>query len=229
MDGGPLRDPRAGPAGVRNEMNYRLAIFDLDGTLADSFPWFLGIVNSLADRHNFRPVRADEIEGLRGKTSREIVRHFRVPLWRMPFIAADVRRRKARDLATIPLFPGVDAMLSGLAAKGVVCAVVSSDSEDNVRRALKANARSIAHFACGASLFGKAKKFRQVLRRSGIPARETIAIGDEVRDAEAAAKAGIAFGAVTWGYARADALQRTNPAQVFARMEEIAERLGRRA
>jgi phosphoglycolate phosphatase len=116
-------------------------------------------------------------------------------------------------------------MLSGLASRGVVCALVSSDGEDNVRRSLGPNARSIAHFACGASLFGKAKKFRQVLRRSGIGAHEAIAIGDEVRDAEAARKAGIAFGAVTWGYATPDALRRAQPALLFARMEEITERL----
>jgi phosphoglycolate phosphatase len=30
-------------------MLYKLAIFDFDGTLADSFPWFLGMVNGLAD------------------------------------------------------------------------------------------------------------------------------------------------------------------------------------
>lgn len=207
-------------------MTYRLAIFDLDGTLADSFPWFLRIVNSVADRHAFRRIRPDEIEALRGKGSREIIRQLRVPMWRMPFIAADMRRRKAAELGTIPLFPGVEAMLRELAAKGVVCAVVSSDSEDNVRRALGANARSISHFACGASMFGKAKKFRQVVRRAGVAAHQVIAIGDEVRDAEAARAAGVAFGAVSWGYASVDALRQTEPALIFARMAEIAERLG---
>jgi len=207
-------------------MTYRLAIFDLDGTLADSFPWFLQIMDQVAESHGFQPIRAEDIETVRGLGAREIIRRQRVPMWRMPLIAADLRRRKAKDLASIPLFPGVEAMLGGLAAKGVVCALVSSDAEDNARRALGAGARSIAHFACGASLFGKAKKFRQVLRRTGIAARETIAIGDEVRDAEAAAKAGIAFGAVTWGYASADALRRTRPARVFERVDEVVAKLG---
>jgi phosphoglycolate phosphatase len=207
-------------------MKYRLAIFDLDGTLADSLPWFLRIANTVADKHGFRRIETHEIESLRGKGSREIVRHFQVPMWRMPLIARDVRRMKAASLDGISLFAGVDGMLESLSAKGVVRAMVSSDSEDNVRRSLGTNARAISHFACGASLFGKAKKFAKVMRLAGIPPAQTIAIGDEVRDAEAAQKAGIDFGAVTWGYASVEALRRTRPALVFERMEEIAEKLG---
>ena len=105
-------------------MKYRLAIFDLDGTLADSFPWFLRIANSVADKHGFRRIEAEEIESLRGKGSREIVRHLRVPMWRMPLIARDVRRMKAESLEGISLFAGVDAMLASLSAKGVVRAMV---------------------------------------------------------------------------------------------------------
>ena len=37
-------------------MPYSLAIFDLDGTLADSFPWFLRTINDVADRFGFRRV-----------------------------------------------------------------------------------------------------------------------------------------------------------------------------
>jgi phosphoglycolate phosphatase len=207
-------------------MKYRLAIFDFDGTLADSLPWFLRIANTVADKHGFRRIETHEIESLRGKGSREIVRHFQVPMWRMPLIARDVRRMKAASLDGISLFAGVDGMLESLSAKGVVRAMVSSDSEDNVRRSLGTNARAISHFACGASLFGKAKKFAKVMRVAGIPPAQTIAIGDEVRDAEAAQKAGIDFGAVTWGYASMEALRRTRPALVFERMEEIAEKLG---
>ena len=46
-------------------MRYSLIIFDLDGTLADSFPWFLGSLNSVADAFRLRRVAGDEIEPLR--------------------------------------------------------------------------------------------------------------------------------------------------------------------
>jgi phosphoglycolate phosphatase len=205
---------------------YKLVLFDLDGTLSDSFPWFRRIVNSVADRHGFRRVKDDEIESLRGKGSREIVKFFRVPAWKLPVIARDMRRIKAEQLADIPLFPGVDRLLQALAARGIVIAMVSSDAEDNVRAALgSANARLVTHYACGASIFGKAKKFRRVLKLSGIPAAQAIAIGDEIRDLEAARKAGIAFGAVSWGYATPQALAALSPEETFASMDDMIARL----
>jgi phosphoglycolate phosphatase len=201
-------------------MRYQLVIFDLDGTLVDSFPWFLSVVNSVADRHGFRRIAPADVEALRGLSSREIVRWFGVPGWKIPFIANDMRKLKATCDA--PLFPGVAAMLERLAASGITLALVSSDSETNARRVLGSAGRHFSYFDCGASLFGKAKKFRRVMTAAGVAAAETIAIGDEVRDIEAAHEAGIDFGAVTWGYARVEAMQRLSPARVFHHVDDLA-------
>lgn len=207
-------------------MSYKLVLFDLDGTLSDSYPWFLRIVNDVADRHGFRRIADGDIEALRGQSSRELVAHLRVPAWKLPFIARDMRRMKTAALSEIPLFPGVGAMLSALHARGVFTAMVSSDHEANVRTALGPhNAALIAHYACGASLFGKTRHFRRVLKAAGIAPHEAIAIGDEVRDLEAARAAGIAFGAVSWGYAAPQALRARGANHVFASMEEMAARL----
>ena len=39
---------------------YRLAIFDFDGTLADSLPWFRSSFQDLIARFDLAPVTADE-------------------------------------------------------------------------------------------------------------------------------------------------------------------------
>jgi phosphoglycolate phosphatase len=103
--------------------------------------------------------------------------------------------------------------------------LVSSDTEDNALRQLGESVALFSHFACGASIFGKAAKFKAVMRRARVTPTQTIAIGDEVRDIEAARAAGIACGAATWGYSATDALIAMKPDMVFQNMNDISARL----
>jgi phosphoglycolate phosphatase len=64
-----------------------------------------------------------------------------------------------------------------------------------------------------------------VLKRAGVLPASAIAIGDEVRDIEAARAAGIACGAVTWGYAASEALSALQPDLLIGRMQDIASAL----
>jgi phosphoglycolate phosphatase len=207
-------------------MPYRLVIFDFDGTLADTFPWFGRVLNNVADRYGFRRVEPDEVEMLRGLGARDLMKHLGIPAWKMPLIANHMRRLKARHLGETRLFDGVPAMLRTLAAHSLTLALASSNSEANVRAILAPdNAALFSTFACGGSLFGKPAHFRAILRRTGFVAADAICIGDEIRDLEAARKAGIAFGAVAWGFTRPDALAAQGPAEMFVSVAEIAPRL----
>jgi phosphoglycolate phosphatase len=207
-------------------MRYALAIFDLDGTLADSLPWFQRHVNDVADKFGFRRVAEDDIPSLRRAGPREILERLDVPTWKVPRIARHMRRLKAAHLDEIPLFPGTETMLRALRDAGLNLALVSSDHERNARAQLGASSAALfSDLACGAALFGKAAKFRAVVRRSGIPPERAIAIGDEVRDIEAARAAGIACGAVTWGYAAPETLRALRPDLLLESMGEIVRAL----
>jgi phosphoglycolate phosphatase len=204
-------------------MKYKLVIFDFDGTLADSFEWFLGVVDELAARHKFKMFDRAELDELRGSPASKVLAHLGVSRWRLPAIGRHLQQLAARDAARIFLFEGVDRMIADLVADGVTVAIVSSSAESNIRKILgPETVARISHFDCGASLFGKRTKLRKVMRRCGVSSRETLYVGDEIRDMEAAKAEKIPFGAVGWGFTHLHALREYEPEEVFATVGEIA-------
>ncbi len=200
----------------------RLVIFDFDGTLSDSGNWFLSIVDHLSDRYGFRKVAPDEIEPLRKMTSRDVISHLRIPRWKLPFIARYVRKLFGRNTDKVHLFAGVTEMLTAIEAMGIPLALVTSNSEANARAVLgPENAARFSWWACGASLFGKAPKFRSVLRQSGVPVAQIVSLGDETRDIDAARAVGIRAGAVLWGYAEPEAFAHLNPDLAFSTPDQV--------
>ena len=203
-------------------MKYGLAIFDFDGTLADSFPRFVDTVNRAAEEYRFNPIRTDEVEMLRGYGARRIMQHLAVPGWKLPLIARRMRRLFAEELDRIRPFPGVEAALRLLAERGVALAIVSSNSRDNVTRVLGPETTALfAHFGCDVSVFGKRRVLRRVIRAARVPVARAIYVGDEIRDLEAARAEGIAFGAVAWGYTLPGALASHAPDHLFQSFDDL--------
>ena len=189
-------------------MTYRLAIFDFDGTLADSLPFLLSVFNTLADRHGFKRIDTAHAGQFRHYSMRRMMAHVGLPAWKLPRVSRSFMALMQDSAHTIPLFDGVGEVLRHLAVRGVRLAVVSSNSEHNVRQVLGPElAGLVTQFECGMSVFGKASRIRAVLRKCGAGSSQAIYIGDQGTDAEASHKAGIAFGAVHWGYAAIEALR----------------------
>ncbi len=195
---------------------YDLAIFDLDGTLADSFPFFMAVQNRVARRHGYAEIRPHEVERMRELGPREVMRHLGMPRWKLPFVLRSFMRLMREYPEPVTLFDGVGDALVHLQSCGMSLALVTSNARDNVERVLgELHARRMCHFECGASMFGKQRRLARVLRRTGVAASRAIYVGDQIPDAEAARAAGMDFGAVAWGYATRAALEAQHPALVF--------------
>jgi phosphoglycolate phosphatase len=203
-------------------MKYRLAIFDFDGTLADSFPFFIRVFNQLAEQHDFKGIDPDLAPTYRSYDARQIMEQVGMPAWKLPLVAKSFISLMGQNAASISLFEHTDDMLLHLANNGVALAVVSSNSYDNVSRILgPANTKLIGQFECGVSIFGKSARIRKALKKTGIPCREAIYIGDQVTDLEAARKEKVAFGAVSWGYGTIESLREHFPEEEFDSVSDI--------
>jgi phosphoglycolate phosphatase len=201
---------------------YDLWIFDFDGTLADSFPFFLEVFDTLADTHNFRRLDRANIDMLRAYDLPQVLRHLDLPRWKLLPVALQFRALMAQNIARIALFDGMREVLHELALRGVRLAIVSSNTEANVRAVLGGDAQLFTHFECGAALFGKRRRLRRVVQGSGVAQARVLCVGDEVRDIAAAHAEGLDFGAVCWGYNRPEALQALAPRLMFRSVAELA-------
>ena len=203
-------------------MTYRLAIFDFDGTLADSFPFFLSVFNNIADLHGFRRIDVARAGHLRHHGMRQVMAHVGMPAWKLPAASRTFMAMMKESAGAIDLFDGVAEALRFLHAQGVLVTVVSSNSGHNVRTVLGPELSAlVTRFECGMSIFGKASRIRAVLKRCGVAPGEAIYIGDQGTDAEASRKAGVDFGAVHWGYATIEALRAVGCDDEFATPAEL--------
>ena len=201
-------------------------MFDFDGTLADSFPWLTGVMHKIGEKYHLAPLDAQQLEALRGADSRDIMAQLGVPFWKIPQMAAYARQLAGEDIEQITLFAGINDLLQKLFDEGFVLAVVSSNAQENIKRVLGPHYTALmSYFECGASLSGKEAHIKRVLKQSGIPAGQAMLIGDEVRDVEAAHKAGVAAGAVSWGYNRRELLAAHQPGAIFDSPDDVWQHL----
>ena len=209
-------------------MKYQLVIFDFDGTLADSFPWFLTVFEDLAKRYRLPHLDKHDLDNLRRLDIRYIMKKYHVPFWKMMVVGNHLKKLMSDQIDKINLVNGMQSVIETLANQNVKLAVVTSNAEENVRRVL--GARNLAYIdliESGASMYGKKNKFEKVLKKTGIPANLSLSIGDEVRDLKSSRAAKIAFGAVNWGYTDLSILQAHAPEEVFTDPGQIIQAVNR--
>lgn len=214
---GPPRRPHG-----RYGLKYDLVAFDFDGTLANTLPWFESIMDQVADKYGFRKASATERAELRYRSAHDILKFLGVPLWKLPAIMTHVRHMMREVAPDVQLFDGIADALTQLRACPLRMTVLSSNSQTNVRRVLGPQADHwFDDFECGTDMFGKAAKLKRLLARHGVTPERCILVGDEMRDIDAARKAGVHVATVAWGYNHIDALREHRPDQLILTVSDL--------
>ncbi|HYC83161.1 MAG TPA: HAD-IA family hydrolase [Candidatus Paceibacterota bacterium] len=186
---------------LAKDMQQKIALFDFDGTIADSTEAAVKAYNKVAEQNNLKTMSKEELALLRAMGAREAVRYFDTPLWKLPFIVRKVRAALKNEMSHIAAIPGMIEALRALKEKGHRLFIVSTNSKENIKLFLDRN--GIAEFdgiypVLG--VFGKHVKIKQLIQANGWNRGSVAYIGDEVRDIEAAKRAGVLSVAVTWGH-----------------------------
>lgn len=193
-------------------MQKPIVIFDFDGTIANTLDSIIDIMNNLSVEFGFRKIRDEDVEYLRGKRPREILKHLGISLFKLPFVIRKTRREINSHIAL--LSPSVDLLpvLKLLKENGCQIGIVTTNIEENVKKFLHANnLDQFDFFYTAKKVFGKDRTISKIIKDMKLEKSNVYFIGDEVRDIEAGKKAGIKTIAVSWGYNTRDALDKEHP------------------
>ena len=215
--------PHTGSVPVaRTRQPVALAIFDFDGTLADSLTHFMSCADDIARQMAVAPLTHQDVQRLRAMPPRAALREIGLPLWKLPAATLAVYSALRGMKDRIHLFSGMPEALSLLVAAGIDIAIVSSGARDVIHHVLGPKAAQFVSIVAEVPALNKGEAIRRLLQSGGYAPQQAVYIGDEIRDAEAAASAGLAFGAACWGLPEPHPLTGCDPAYVFLKPGDLA-------
>lgn len=190
----------------------KVLLFDFDGTIADSFNNLLEITKSLASKYNLPKLNSKQINELRSRDAKTIMEILKIPIYKIPLMAHDVRKLQSEQIAKLEAFKDMPKTLHKLKDKKFILSILTSNNEDNVKKFLTNNHINIFKNVYGdAGIFQKARAIGKFLKKNHYNKDEVIYIGDEIRDILACKKVGIKIVSVTWGYNSKESLIKNKP------------------
>lgn len=206
-----------------------IAIFDFDGTLADSLELVINEYNKVAPRFRAKQVDRRELPRLRKLKAGPAMKEHNISFWKLPLLVSVMRSAMHAHVDGLRPYDGIGPALHALSAAGCRCSILSTNSGQNITRFLaRHDLKLFEHIAGGSSMFGKARALKRLIARAQFDARDVFYIGDEARDVEAASKAGVRSIAVSWGYADRAVLAAHGPTHVADRPEDLVSLLAPR-
>ena len=200
----------------------RHVLFDFDGTLVDSLNIVIEVYNQLADKYNSKKIEQKDIAHLKGLSIMERSKFLDFKLYKFPLLALDIYKLYKHSIKDLILFDGIKELLEELNACGFQLAIVSTNSEHNIRECLEHNQIDfINEIICSNNMFGKNEDIKRFLKTHKLKESEVIYVGDEARDIIAGKKSGVEVIWVSWGYDHIDNANKEQPNYIVNKPHEI--------
>lgn len=195
---------------------FEAVVFDLDGTLANTFSTVLRIFNRVMLERTGRPWRLEELIPYFGPPESVMFqRMFPAAEVHEPMIA-DYFRLSREDGHEIKAFDGISELVSDLKNSGIKLGVFSAANTE-VARIRVGHAGLLDYFdeVLGGDSVANSKPhpdgLLRLMEQFDVDPAATVYIGDMVADVETGRAAGATTVAVTWGAAKREVLSAANP------------------
>lgn len=199
-------------------------LFDFDGTIVDSLGLAINIYNEMNEQYKLKEIKKEDITHLKGLSIKERIKLFNVPLYLLPKMGLDFKKRYEKNVGLLKLIAGMEEVILELKRLGYPLSIVSSNSVSNIKQFLmRTNVDVFEQVYASKALFGKQNVLNQVARKLNITKDQMIYIGDELRDIVSCRKAGVEIIAVTWGFDAASLIRSGNPDYVAEQPSDIID------
>ncbi len=187
----------------------RVVLFDLDGTLVDSAPDLAGAANDMRQARGLAPLPASELRPHGGSGARGMLQrafdcqpgHDQYDALKLEFL----QRYEQQMLRHSRLFDAVPELLDALEAKQWRWGIVTNKAGHLAQRladAMGLSPRAGVLVAGDSTPHTKPHPapLHEAARRLGVATQHCVYIGDDLRDMQAARRAGMGALAAAWGY-----------------------------
>lgn len=145
-----------------------------------------------------------------------------ISIFKLPIVARKIRFEMNKEIVNLKTVVDLKDTLVHLKENGCTLGILTTNSRENVTEFLKKNDLELFDFVySGRAVFGKSRLLKKLMKEKKIPHEDPIYVGDEIRDVEAAKKAGIKVIGVAWGYNTKNALSKSNPDHIVEKPEEL--------
>lgn len=210
-------------------MRLKLFIFDLDGTLIDSYMDIGMCVNGVLRSMGRQEIKPDSVKNWIGGGARGLLEKL-FPSEEIDR-ALELFRKYYRENPAVytKAYKGIREVLTHLKAMEKRLAVVTNKMEDlSVEILKRLNLYHYFDMVVGGDTFPEKKPspvpIKEVLRWLGVDAKEAVMIGDTDTDVRAGKDAGVWTALANWGYVRMDGVK---PDFVLHKPEDIINLLER--
>lgn len=213
-------------------MTIKAVIFDLDGTLVNSAPDLMLATNHVLSRLERRAITMDEVRSFVGQGARKLIARGCAATGEpidektLDFYFAEFLRFYGKNIAVNSVgFPGVIDLLKRCAAGGLKMGVCTNKLEGLSVRLLQALGMEKYFGAIvGPDTVNIAKPdpapYLETVKRLGVPAKNSIMIGDSETDILTARAVGVPVIGVTFGYTQKP-VATYNPDYLVSHFDEI--------